>query len=458
MPLKEEKMRLNTAQAIAPQRTHEGAPAARITPIQALRRSVCSSFLWEDNFYEDGISIQNRVADLSAEIPVEDLASLAVELREDAKLRHMPLLLASLLSRHGAGNPVVADTIAKVIRRPDEMAELLAIHARLNGVNPDQLKKVLPAQMKKGLARAFQKFDAYQLAKYDREGPIRLRDVMFLAHPRPADGAQQEIWSKLIAGTLEAPDTWEVNLSGGADKRETFTRLLSEGKLGYLALLRNLRGMLEAGVDEQLVREAILARKGAGNVLPFRFTAAARACPRMEAVLDEALCERILEMPLLSGRTIVLVDVSASMNRPLSHHGGRRKASDLTRLDAAATLASVIHGDLRVFSFSSETVEVPARRGMAGVDAVIRSQPRNMTRMGEAVRHINGLPHDRLIVITDEQTQSAVPNPAADKAYMINVASNAHGVGYGKWTHIDGFSENVLRFIHEHEALAEKES
>ncbi|MCE6959281.1 TROVE domain-containing protein [Cereibacter sphaeroides] len=442
-------MRLNTAASMTRTQTHEGAPAKRMTAMQALRRSVMSALLWEKEFYEDGEEIALRVQRLAGDVPVEDLAALAIELRTEGKLRHMPLLLLSVLARRAPGSSLVSDTIAQVLRRPDEMPELLAIHAHLNGVGPDRLKKVLPAQMKKGVARAFGRFDAYQLAKYDREGPIRLRDVLFLSHAKPEGEAQKEIWEKLIAGKLEAPDTWEVALSAGSDKRETFTRLLSEGKLGYLALLRNLRNMVEAGVDEKLIRDAILARKGAGNVLPFRFTAAARACPRMEAALDEALGEVILEMPRLEGRTLVLVDVSGSMDDKLS---GK---SDMTRADAAATLGSVIHGDLRVFTFSERTVEVPARRGMAGVDAILRSQPHYGTELGGAVRLANGIPHDRLIVITDEQSRTPVPDPVAKRAYMINVASNAHGVGYGKWTHIDGFSENVLRFIHEVEAQGE---
>lgn len=443
-------MRLNTLQSLPKILTHEGAPAKRISPMQQLRRSVCSAFLWEKEFYEDGKRIADRVVELSGEVPVEDLAALAVELRHDMKLRHMPLLLLSVLSRRGAGQTLVADTIERVISRPDEMGELLAIHASLNMVGPDRLKKVLPAQMKKGLARAFEKFDAYQLGKYNRDGAIRLRDVMFLTHPKTDDAAKAAAWSKLVEGTLESPDTWEVALSGGADKAETFTRLLSEGKLGYLALLRNLRNMVDAGVDETLIRDAILARKGAGNVLPFRFTAAARACPRMEAPLDEALGEVIHQMPRLEGRTIVMVDVSASMNDPLS------RKSDLTRMDAAATLGAVIHGDLRVFSFSKDLVEVPARRGMAGVDAILRSQRHSGTNLRDAVNLVNQMPHDRLIVITDEQAQSPVPNPVAKRAYIINVASAKNGVGYGAWTHIDGFSENVLRFIHEAERLEEE--
>ena len=96
-------------------------------------------------------------------------------------------------------------------------------------------------------------------------------------------------------------------------------------------------------------------------------------------------------------------------------------------------------------------MEIPPRRGMAGVDAVINSQPHGGTYLGAAVAAANKLKHDRLIVITDEQSHDRVPDPVANKAYMINVASNQNGVGYGKWTHIDGFSEAVIKFIVESE-------
>jgi hypothetical protein len=39
----------------------------------------------------------------------------------------------------------------------------------------------------------------------------------------------------------------------------------------------------------------------------------------------------------------------------------------------------------------------------------------------------------------------------ARRAYMINVASYRNGVGYGRWVHLDGFSEQVLRYIAEYE-------
>lgn len=32
---------------------------------------------------------------------------------------------------------------------------------------------------------------------------------------------------------------------------------------------------------------------------------------------------------------------------------------------------------------------------------------------------------------------------------MINMASNRNGVGYGEWTHIDGWSEAALDYLAE---------
>lgn len=430
-------MRLNIPPVNYLGETHEGAPAARMTPEQALRRSVLSCLLWEREFYEEGEDIAARILRLADEVPAVKLAALAIEARTDFNLRHVPLLLLTALVKKGG--PIVGDTIAQVIQRADELTELLAIYWKGG-------KRPLSKQMKVGLAKAFMKFDAYQLAKYDRANAVRLRDVLFLTHAKPKDGEQAALWAKLAANELEAPDTWEVALSGGADKKETFERLVRDGNLGYLALLRNLRNMVEAGCDEALIKEAIIARQnGDHRVLPFRYVAAARAAPRLEPAIDQALSESIAGMPVLSGKTVVLVDVSGSMDERLSAR------SDLKRIDAAAALASIINGDLRVFTFSNSIAEVPPRRGMAGIDAVIRSQPHGGTNLGAALNWLHAnVTYDRLIVITDEQSHDRVGNPKG-LGYMINVASAKNGVGYGPWVHIDGFSEAVLRFIGEHE-------
>ncbi len=432
-------MRVNVASAQPKVFTHEGAPAKRINPEQQLRRSVLSCLLWESEFYEDGQSIAARIMESAAACSPEVVSALAIEARRVHGLRHAPLmLLLDLIRRGGSG---VADAIDGTIKRADEMAELVALYWQ---ANPG---KDLSKQMKRGLARAFGRFNEYALAKYDRDGPVKLRDVLFLSHPKPKDDEQAALFKRVAERTLTPPDTWEVALSTGGDKKEHFERLIREEKLGYLALLRNLRGMTEAGVDVELIRAAIIARKGAELVFPFRYVAAARACPQLEPALDQALCEAVATAPRLPGKTAVLVDVSGSMDEKLSNK------SDMTRMDAAAALASVLHGDLRVFTFSEQIVEVPPRTGMAGVDAIVRSQQHSGTYLGQAVAALNAkVPHDRLIVITDEQSHDAVSDPIGKHAYMINVASNKNGVGYGRWTHIDGFSEGVIRFLVESEA------
>lgn len=425
--------RTNKPLKSAPLRTHEGAPAVRINAYNQLRRSVLSCLLWEKQFYEDGEQIADRIVAVAKDVPKEQVAALAVEARTVFGLRHAPLMLLLDLIRRGG--PGVAEAIRDTISRPDEMTELLALYFR-GGRIP------LSAQMKRGLAMAFDKFNEYSLAKFDQPGAVRMRDVLFLCHAKGGSVERDALYLRLANKALATPDTWEVALSGGADKKETFERLIREGKLGYLALLRNLRNMVDAGVDLDLVKDAIVARKGAKMVFPFRYTAAARAAPQLEPALDQALIAAVADGVRLPGKTIILVDVSGSMDVKLS------AKSDMTRMDAAATLASVINGDVRVFSFSTQTKEVPPRRGMAGVDAIIKSQHHGGTELGSAVRYANSQPHDRLIVITDEQSAQPVPAPKADRAYMINTASYKNGIGYGNgWTHIDGFSEAVIRYI-----------
>src|SRR5713101_4719155 len=248
--------RLNTLN-LGP-RTHEGAPARHISPELQLRRSLLACLLWESQFYEDGVEIAGRIAELVPKVAAEKVAALAVEAREQMKLRHAPLLLVREMARHKTHRALVSETLARVIQRADELAEFVAIYWK-DGRVP------LSGQVKKGLAAAFPKFDEYQLSKYDRSGPIKLRDVLFLCHAKPRDDAQAGVWKKLIAGELAVPDTWEVALSSGAngtlarsgDKREAWQRLLAENKLGALALLRNLRNMRDAGVEEGLVLSAL---------------------------------------------------------------------------------------------------------------------------------------------------------------------------------------------------------
>jgi 60 kDa SS-A/Ro ribonucleoprotein len=415
-------------------RTHEGAPARNISSELQLRRSALACLLWEDQFYEDGVEIAGRIQSLVPKVKAETVAALAVEARSKMKLRHVPLLLVREMARLKTHREFVSQTLAQVIQRADELAEFVAIYWK-DGKVP------LSAQAKKGLAKAFQKFDEYQLAKYDRSGPIRLRDVLFLCHAKPRDAEQAALWKRLIEGELQTPDTWEVALSSGADKRDAWERLIRERKLGALALLRNLRNMKQAGVDESLVFDAINAMDTA-RVLPFRFLSAARYAPQWEESLEKAMLSSLSEQEKLSGRTVLLVDVSGSMTGALS------RRSEMLRTDAAYGLAVLLREICEkavLFTFSNDLVEVPPRRGFALRDALDASQLHNATYLGRALEKIQQK-YDRIIVITDEQSHDRVPGPRG-RGYMINVASNKNGVGYGPWTHIDGWSEAVIEYI-----------
>ena len=424
-----------------PVKTHEGAVAKHINYEEQLKRSVLSCMLWEKEFYEDGADIADRIAVLSKHCTAKFVSDLAIYSREDMKLRHAPLWLCLSLARTGR---LKADTLARVIQRPDELSELLSMYWS-DGKCP------ISTQVKKGLARAFTKFDAYSLAKYNRDRAIKLRDVLFLCHAKPINDEQAATWKQLVDGTLPCPDTWESKMAGGKSKKDTFTDLLKDGKLGALALLRNLRNMREAGVDENLVIPAI-ENMNTTRVLPFRFIAAARHAPQWEQSIEKALYRCLSNTSTLMGKTVLLIDVSGSMHCPLSFK------SDMLRLDAANGLAVCMReicSDIEIYTFSNNVVRVPSRHGFSLRDAVQSSQHHGCTYLGKAVKAIDkSVNYDRLIVITDEQSHDPVPDPKGN-GYMVNIASAKNGVGYNKWTHVNGFSESVIRWICENEKYKE---
>jgi 60 kDa SS-A/Ro ribonucleoprotein len=457
--------------------TAEGAPAKKTNALQRLKRLVMSCLLWEDEFYVDGEDIGQQIVKAVKDVKPEEAMNVAIEARTAGNLRHAPLLIASAMEVSPKHHEFVSRTLQGIIQRVDELTEFLAVLTKVSG----KPAKKMSFQVKKGLGNAFKKFNEYALAKYNRDGAFKLRDVLFLTHPKPKDKDQDKLWKKLIGGfcsscwkpidvsdkakkegikpckcankeeaKLAIPDTWEVELSAGKDKGTTFTRLLKEEKLGALALLRNLRNMQQAGVEDKLIRTAIKGMDGR-RVLPFRYIAAARYAPNLEDVLEEAMFKSISALPKLKGSTIVLVDVSGSMDAVMS------AKSDMHRVDAACGLAMIcreICEEAKIFSFSNQTIQIAPRHGFALKEAILKSQGHGGTDLGLAVREANRIGFDRLIVITDEQSQTAVGNPKDAVGYMINVASNRNGVGYGgNWVHIDGFSESIISYISAFETI-----
>ena len=439
--------KMNVWKRMFPVRMHEGAVAQPVDAKRELRRSVLTCLLWEDTFYEKGNEIAARIEDLVARNKVEDVAALACEARDQMQLRHVPLFLTRDLARRKGAGRLVAETLEHVIQRADELGEFVALYWKTR-------KEPLSAGVKRGLAKAFTKFDAYQLAKYNRESTVKLRDVLFLCHAKPKNAEQAETWKKLVENTLESPDTWEVALSAGKDKRETWERLLREGNMGGMAVLRNLRLMLAAGVAPKLVAERL--EKGIARALPFRFVTAARHAPKLEEAIEKAMLKAIAEFEKLPGVTGLLVDVSGSMNYRLAKKG------ETTRMDAAAGLAILLREkaeEFNVATFSDKCVTVAPRRGFALRDAIVKSQEHSATYLKRALTALKDTPDwkdvTRVIVVTDEQSHDGILPAWTKQAYVINVAPYQSGISYGNgWTHIDGWSERVLDYI----AAMEKEA
>ena len=407
------------------------------TTNNTLERLVLANLLWESQFYIDGKStaelIQQAVQDTDAKV-VNDLA---IRARSEYNLRHTPLLLVRELARQGR---LHWETLYEVIQRADEISEFVSLYWQ-NG------KCALSNQTKRGLAAAFNKFSEYQFAKWDKNNRnISLRDVMFLVHPKPATQHHQALFQKIANRQLATPFTWETELSRGADKRATFTRLMLQKELGALAFIRNLRNMAQCAVEESLILD-YSTTVDVSRVLPFRFIAAARQVPQFEFLLEQMMYRALSTQAPLRGKTVLLVDVSGSMfGTKVSNK------SDLDRFDAAAALAVLcreICEQVEVYSFSDRLVRVPDRRGFSLVDALKHSQSHRGTQLGASVTALNQqTDYNRIIVFTDEQSNDVVPKPQCHNAYVLNVGAYQNGIETtGQWHTVTGFSEAVVRYI-----------
>lgn len=435
---------VNTKTSVATLKTRD------LSPADMLRRTCMSCLLWEDNFYEDGVSAADRIRENMAKVSQDEAVDILREAKETNKLRHLPLFLLVCMAEN---RMLRKEDVARTVTRVDDMSELLALYWK-DG------KKPLPAQMVKGMKAAFPKFDEYQFAKYKGSAKeIKLRDVLRIVRPKPESEEQSALWKRAVSGTLATPDTWEVELSKSKDKKESWTRLLTEKRLGSLALLRNIRNMKNAGCDSSLVRDGI-RNAGMGKILPFQILASARLNPEYEDVLEEKLFESIKSFERISGNTLILVDVSGSMSSNLS------AKSDMTRCDAAGAVAAIFREvceNVAVYKFNNDARLIPTRRGFALID---QFNPRGGTNIYGSVKQAveeqkrSGFVPDRIVVFTDEQDNYGQYNEVAVFAkhgYIVNVAGYQNGVFYqtaSKWVHISGWSDGVVKFITENEKKA----
>jgi hypothetical protein len=432
-------MRTNKKPVVIPKTTHEGGRASRITPLQELKRSVMSCLLFEDQFYENGESNAERIKKLVEKVKPEDAVQVAISARNDMHLRHAPLWIARWLAKKPEAK--VGELLPEVIQRADELSEFVAMYWK-------EKKQPLSKQVKKGLAKAFQKFNEYQLAKYNRDGAVKLRDVLFMCHAKPKDKEQEELWKKLVDGTLATPDTWEVALSAGKDKKETWERMIRENTLGDMAFMRNLRNMVEAKVDKKLIKES-MANRTFSKVFPYRFIAAAENAQEFADDLEKKMLGSLKEHPKLEGKTVLLIDVSGSMDAQMS---GKSEMSRIHAASAIAVLAREICEDVEVFTFSNSSKKVPNIHGFGLIEKIWNSQGHGGTNLWSSIAEIDAkTDYDRMIVFTDEQAHDSMTKKPKGDLYVVNVAAYQNGVGYGNAVHIDGFSEKIIDFIMEYE-------
>lgn len=419
------------------EKTHEGGVASRISLKEELKRTVMSHMLWEDNFYEDGDSITKRIETLINRVNENDAREILFQAKFESKLRHLPLYMLTVFAKKGW---LEKEDVAQVITRADDMTELLALYWK-DG------KKPLDKQLVKGLQLAFHKFREYELAKYNRDKDIKLKDVLKIIRPKPFNDEESVLWKKLLTDELATPDTWEVAISAcktNEQKKIEFNRLLSENKLGDLAFIRNLRKMNEVGIDKKALKENFITCSWKW-ILPYQFVTAAKYNPFIEDDIEVAMLKCLEGREKLNLKVKLLVDVSGSMSDPIS---GKSESS---RLDVASGLAILLREvctDIQIYTFNDSAKLVPSRRGFALRDAI--GTARGGTQMWNSIRSVSKDPCDLMIVITDEQTTDCGTTSESNSKLLtiINVASYRNGVGYGKGSlHIDGWSENVVDYL-----------
>jgi hypothetical protein len=306
---------------------YEGEKAHLKSPEMELYSMACTSML-SNQYYRTGSDTLQRLIELIDSVDCEFAKKLAVYTREQMYLRTFPLVMAVLLSIKKKAS---VEFISRIIQRGDELTEILAIYQAINGK-----LKPLPNVIKKGIAEAFNKFDSYQIAKYKRDDKdITLRDAMFISHPKPKE-EMIATFKKLADKTLEPPYTWEVELSAakekGKTKQQVWHELIDSKRLGYMAMLRNLRNFMKEGVSIarfkkvcKFISDPVQVRKS--KQLPFRFLAAYNELQDHEHpdiyilldALEKAISVSVENIPGFEDQTLLIAsDVSGSMNSSIS--------------------------------------------------------------------------------------------------------------------------------------------
>lgn len=420
----------------------------------------------EKTFYEGGSERDDRFRALIRELSVTNpdwVASFLFWLRREGNIRTASIIGAAEYvwarrdemgtGRTGTVYPTPSkstrDVVSHVIIRPDEPQEIIGYWLARYG-------RSIPKPLKRGVADAVQRhYTQKSVLKYDSDKrAVRMGDVLNLVHADPTDAKQSLIFEYIMARrfgrvdrldfkalttisaheemmripvgqrraylelTLDDGDvsnlldasgmTWEMLagwLQGPMDK-EAWQAVIPN--MGYMALLRNLRNFIQAGVRPEVMEE-VAARISDPNQVsnskqfPFRFWAAYKA--NYNAViwsypLEKALNLSMGNVPSLSGNTLILVDRSGSMFQAKSDR------SELTFADSASLFGAALalraeKADL--IQFGTGHLPIPFQKSDSLVRIMDRFSSMGGTNTIQAIRDNLRADHDRVIVITDEQ-------------------------------------------------------
>lgn len=291
--------------------------------------SLLSTSFGEDKFYQTSKESFERLEKLLGAVDPLFAAKAIFYARKELGMRTITHVATALLAPSLSGSDWAKKFFTAVVHRPDDMMEIVS-YSRLRGIG-------MTKALQKGFAKAFDKFDGYQLAKYKGEGKaVKLLDIVNLVHPKETEKNKEALW-KLMRGQLVSTGTFQAELSKAGQVAESeeekaelkgaaWASLINDRKIGYLQLLRNLRniyeqspGALDAALtmltEERLIRKSL--------VMPFQYMVAYKEIlkinggPQIRQILgaiDDAVEISIGNLPKFVGRNLVVLDVSSSMN------------------------------------------------------------------------------------------------------------------------------------------------
>lgn len=439
-----------------------GHVAYGMTDKAKLVTQVLTSFFNEKKFYGDNSAeMQETIKSVIKQDP-HFVANLAVFARREFNMRSVAHVLTAFLAHEVEGKPFTRSTIKGVSLRGDDVTEIMACYLSIFG-------KPIPNAMKKGISDVMQGFDEYTLSKYKGNGKeVKMRDLLCLCRPTPKNKEQSEMWNRLLNGNLETPYTWETELSQKGNTAEAWESLIDSGKVGYMALLRNLRNILQANpanVEKVLQTIENPAAVKKSKQLPFRYLSAYKELQniggsRVFDCLENAVESSCENLPKLPGTTVIAVDVSGSMSSPVSEKSETR-CYEIAML--LGLIANKICENSIFYTFNSFIEKYPISKRTGILHTVTNARCNGGTAMHLPFQKMldDKVQADRIIILSDNQCNygySAPVQSIADQYRQItgnNIwvhAIDLQGYGtqqfHGKHTNvIAGWSEKVFDFI-----------